>query len=95
MRSVASSGTAYQLYQYPGCPHCLRVRWFLWRHRIKLPLRNIATDPAARQELVAGGGRPTVPCLRIERDGRTHWLYESLDIIEHLRHAWLPKGTGA
>jgi glutathione S-transferase len=38
-----------------------------------------------RRELVEGGGRATVPCLRIERDGEVHWLYESRDIIDYLR----------
>jgi hypothetical protein len=30
-----------------------------------------------------------VPCLRIERDGKVRWLYESLDIIEYLREQLL------
>lgn len=49
-----------------------------------MPMRDILLDPAARRELVSGGGRPTVPCLKITRDGSVQWMYESLDIIEYL-----------
>ena len=43
------------------------------------------SDVAAYKELIAGGGRATVPCLRIERDeDETEWLYESVDIMRFL-----------
>ncbi len=51
---------------------------------LEIPLRNTMTDPAARTELMTGGGRATVPCLRIERDGVVNWLYESIVIIRYL-----------
>lgn len=74
------------LYQYASCPYCQRVRQFLDRQGIDVVMRDTLSDPRARRELVAGGGRATVPCLRIERDdGEVRWLYESLDIIDHLR----------
>ena len=42
-------------------------------------------DAQARDELVAGGGRATVPCLRIEQpDGTYEWMYESRDIVAYL-----------
>ena len=42
-------------------------------------------DPTAFRELLMGGGRATVPCLRIEDDaGAVRWLYESNDIVEYL-----------
>ena len=73
------------LYQYPSCPFCRRVRQYLDQEGIDVELRDILSDPGARHELVAGGGRATVPCLRIERAGDQRWLYESLDIIDYLR----------
>ncbi len=73
------------LYQYPSCPFCHRVRRFVQEQGIDLEMRDTLTDPEARRELVAGGGRGMVPCLRIERDGEVRWLYESLDIIDYLR----------
>lgn len=75
----------YTLYQYDSCPYCARVRRFLAEAGLDLPMKDTLRDPEARRELIAGGGSPQVPCLRIERDGRVQWLYESLDIIDYLR----------
>lgn len=72
------------LYQYDACPFCRRVRQFLTEAGIEIEMRDTLRDPAARHELVAGGGRATVPCLRIDRDGEVSWLYESRDIIDYL-----------
>jgi glutaredoxin len=77
---------SYVLYYYEGCPFCARVQRFLDSRGTKMPMRDILLDPAARRELVAGGGRPTVPCLKITRaDGSVRWMYESLDIIDYLK----------
>jgi glutathione S-transferase len=76
---------SYQLFHTTSCPYCVRVRKFLDASGIEIPLRDTMFDAAARQELISGGGRATVPCLRIETDGAVSWLYESLDIIEYLR----------
>ncbi len=75
----------YTLYQYDSCPFCARVRRYLAEARIEVPMKDTLRDPVARQELVAGGGSSMVPCLRIDRDGAVHWMYESLDIIAYLR----------
>lgn len=75
----------YVLYQYAGCPFCHRVRAFLDRAGIEMPMRDTMRDMAAFRELLAGGGRATVPCLRITgANGEATWLYESNDIIEYL-----------
>ena len=48
-------------------------------------MRDTLRDASARAELLAGGGRGTVPCLRItEADGSVRWMYESTDIIRYL-----------
>ena len=73
------------LYQYDSCPYCRRVRQFLQEADIRIETRDTLLDPGARRELVEGGGRGTVPCLRIERDGEMRWMYESRDIIDYLR----------
>lgn len=53
---------------------------------ISLPLRDIHADPAHQAALVQGGGMDQVPCLRIDGpDGKTRWLYESDDILAHLK----------
>jgi len=75
----------YQLFSSASCPYCMRVRDFLDAGGLDMPIRDTLFDAGARAELIAGGGRATVPCLRIERAGRVTWLYESLDIIDYLR----------
>lgn len=83
------------LYQYATCPFCMRVRQFLNQAGIEVEMRDTLRDPRARAELLAGGGRFTVPCLRIERDGETIWLYESLDIIAYLKDYYAGRNGAA
>ena len=74
-----------------SAPEC-DVSWM--SKGIDLPMRDTMQDVAAFRELVMGGGRATVPCLRIEQDdaassssaSREHvrWLYESAAIIDYL-----------
>ena len=66
------------LYHFAGCPFCQRVRDFLSKEGINIPLKDIHENLAAREELVKTGGKAQVPCLVI--DGKA--LYESADIIE-------------
>lgn len=78
----------YILYQYDSCPFCARVRHFLDAEGFDVPMKDTLRDGAAFRELLMGGGRATVPCLRIEYDsGNVSWLYESNDIIDFLRRA--------
>ncbi len=78
---------SYTLYHYPSCGFCGRVRRYLEQTAIAVELRNIHADPQALFDLRTGGGSTTVPCLRIQRGTDVQWLYESLDIIDHLQRA--------
>jgi glutathione S-transferase len=41
--------------------------------------------------LIEGGGRRTVPCLRIDGDdGQRVWMYESADIVAWLEERFAP-----
>ncbi len=82
--SIADAAESYVLYQYESCPFCYRVRRFLEHNGLQIETRDILRNPDARRALIEGGGRATVPCLRIERNGSERWLYESLDIIDYL-----------
>jgi glutathione S-transferase len=78
--------TGHQLYYFSTCPFCLVVRIALWRLGLKIPLKETMFHPKNNTELVAGGGKSQVPCLRIEnRNGDIQWMYESIDIIQYLR----------
>ena len=77
--------TQYSLYYYDTCPFCRRVLNTLPKVNADVELRNIMRDRQHRQDLINGGGRSTVPCLRIDQGGNTQWMYESMDIIRFLQ----------
>lgn len=82
---VEAQTSRMALYQFHGCPFCIKVRRTM--HVLNLPIRtvDINKDAAAEQELISQGGKRTVPCLRIDHeDGTTQWMYESKDIINYL-----------
>ncbi|ODU02319.1 glutaredoxin [Thiobacillus sp. 65-1402] len=78
------------LYHYPTCPFCLKTRRTIRRLSLDIELRDAKNDAAHRSALIAGGGKPQVPCLLITDDqGKQTWLYESDDI-----NAWLNREFG-
>ena len=93
MRGTKKLSEQYQLFKSDTCGFCFRVRAYVEQLGMELPLRDVHTDAEAFRELLQGGGKTTVPCLRIERstDAGTQieWMYESLDIMQYLgeRHA--------
>ena len=73
------------LYHFPTCPFCIKVRRAMKRLSLDIELRNAQHDAAHRDALVAGGGKPQVPCLLIRaEDGSQTWLYESDAILAYL-----------
>ena len=78
----------HQLFYFSTCPYCIKVRLALWWMGLHLPLREILFHPKNKAELIAGGGKKQVPCLRIENEnGGVQWMYESGDIIRYLQRA--------
>lgn len=80
--------TSLSLYHYDSCPFCQRVRHAIAALGITIKLADIMRDASHRQALLEGGGRATVPCLRIDDPAAgkpVTWLYESADIIRYLR----------
>ena len=72
------------VYQFLACPFCVKVRHAMRRLGLNIEIRDARRDPVHTAELRSEGGRYQVPCLRIENEDGTTWLYESKDII-----AWL------
>ena len=81
---------SYQLFKTDLCGFCYRVRDFAEEKGISLTLRDTMTDMVAFRELLQGGGRSTVPCLKIQREKEVIWMYESLDIIDYLKEQAVP-----
>lgn len=75
------------LYHFPTCPFCLKSRRVMKRLSLNIELRDARNNETHRAALVAGGGKPQVPCLLITDDeGKQTWLYESDAINAYLNH---------
>jgi len=86
------------LYHYQSCPFCGITREAIKYMEkgasgkptaYKIDQKDILKQPEYRKELIQGGGKPQVPCLKIEaNNGTIQWLYESRDIIEFLQNRY-------
>ena len=72
------------LYQFHACPFCVKTRRTLHRLNVPVALKDAKNNEQDRQTLLEQGGKIKVPCLRIEEDGQTTWMYDSKVIIEYL-----------
>lgn len=75
----------HSLYYSRYCYFCQKVLGFLQGAQHSIEMLNTA-EGTHRQELVQGGGKGQVPCLRIETEqGEVSWMYESDDIIRYIQ----------
>jgi glutaredoxin len=73
------------LYQFKTCPFCVKVRREMRRLSLNIPLLDAQPDGPIRADLLRGGGKAVVPCLKItDAQGKTEWMYESAQIIQYL-----------
>lgn len=76
---------AITLYQYKACPFCVKVRRAIKRQSLAIETHDAKRCEIARAELLTGGGKLKVPCLKIiDNEGKENWMYESKDIIHYL-----------
>jgi len=74
------------IYQFEACPFCVKVRRFIWKNSLKINLKDAKKNKKFKSELVNGGGKHKVPCLKIvKKYSKTIWLYESTEIIKFLK----------
>lgn len=82
------------LYQFPACPFCIKTRRAMRRLSLNIELRNAQPEGEHRTELLEGGGKVQVPCLRIRNtEGQEEWMYESRAIIDYLEARFRPTQT--
>lgn len=81
---VEAEAESLKLYQFLACPFCVKVRRQMKRLSLPIETRDTKRNDEWREELLREGGSPKVPCLRIDDDGETRWLYESKAINEYL-----------
>jgi len=79
------------VYQYFACPFCIKLRRTVHRLNIPVEYRDAQVRGGEhRNTLEAEGGQTKVPCLRIDEDGKTTWLYESKAIVAYLNERFDP-----
>ena len=84
-KEVDKKASQMALYQFSACPFCVKVRRVMKRKSVNIELRDVKNNRQYRAELAAGGGRIKVPCLRIEKEGKVEWMYESSDIVSYIK----------
>ncbi len=73
----------FTLYYKPTCPFCQRVLQMAENFNVELELKDVSESEEAMTELLEKGGKQTVPFL-VDSE-RNISMYESSDIIDHLR----------
>jgi glutaredoxin len=77
------------MYQFLICPFCIKTRRAIKRLSLNIETRDALKHAPSRQQLLEGGGKIKVPCLRItEEDNSVEWLYESNEIIKYLKKSF-------
>lgn len=75
----------YALYYSTLCPFCQKVLMAMRGRQHDIELAN-TRDGTNKADLIQGGGKGQVPCLRIENeDKQVTWLYESNDILAYFQ----------
>ena len=62
-QEIDESTQYFTLYQLPACPFCVKVRRAIKREGLHIKIVSTKED-VYRNELVNGGGRHKVPCMR-------------------------------
>lgn len=83
--TVDQAAAGLSLYQFRACPFCVKTRRALHKLNVSVELRDAKNNEEHRQTLLSQGGKIKVPCLRIDENGQSTWLYESNAIIAYLQ----------
>lgn len=74
------------LYQFKTCPFCIKVKRHNKRLSLNIETRDAQHNLVYREELLQGGGKIKVPCLKIiDEKGHDRWMYESDEIVQYLQ----------
>jgi len=83
-REVDLKAKNLSLFQFHGCPFCVKVRRAIHKLNVNIELRDAKIEEIG-DELLKEGGKRKVPCLRINENGTIQWMYESNNIITYLQ----------
>ncbi len=84
-KQIDSAAKSLTLYQFSTCPFCIKVKRMIRRLSLNIEMLDAQYDLDARNELLANGGKISVPCLKItDAKGEATWMYESSEINQYL-----------
>ncbi len=74
-----------ELYQFFGCPFCIKTRRIIKRLNLHIITRNAQTIGSKfRDEIQRETGKVQVPCLKITNGDEVQWMFESNKISTYL-----------
>ncbi|WP_190600224.1 glutaredoxin domain-containing protein [Candidatus Vesicomyidisocius sp. SY067_SCS001] len=74
-----------ELYQFFGCPFCIKTRRIIKRLNLHIITRNAQTIGSKfRDEIQRETGKVQVPCLKITNGNEVQWMFESNEISIYL-----------
>ncbi len=74
-----------ELYQFFGCPFCIKTRRIIKRLNLDIITRNAQTIGSKfRDEIQRETGKVQVPCLKITNGDEVQWMFESNEINTYL-----------
>lgn len=95
-QSIDVSTENLKLYQFKTCPFCIKVRRTNKRLTLNIKTRDAQKNQQHREQLLDGGGKIKVPCLRItDQEGNHTWMYDSESIIGYLNKNYAPANSNA
>jgi len=89
VRGYSKKNPRQVLYSMDVSPYCRKVIRALDQAKRGIEIRDVLESDEAFQELMRGGRKDQVPCLRIRAheesaEAEDQWMYESNDIISFL-----------
>ena len=81
---VESDVNQLALYQFRACPFCVKTRRTMHKLNLPIELKDAKNNTNDRQSLLEQGGKILVPCLRIMKENKEEWLYDSKAINQYL-----------
>jgi len=82
------------LFGHNTCIYCRDVNQVIEQLGLDIKIRNTFEYPEYKQDLLIGGGKTSVPCLKITfQYGKDLWLYDSIAIIDFLENSFPGKNN--
>lgn len=79
-----------ELYQFFGCPFCIKTRRAIRRLNLKIVTRDAQSRQGIyRAELLRETGKIQVPCLKITNGNKVEWMFETSQIIAYLEKRYM------